>query len=104
MTDASNAAQPPQSPPAQPEPSHGVLAALRAATAPTHQAVERLPIMARLNSPAVTAADYCRYLRAMARVYGSLEPPLYAAVGAGLSPARVEALGCCLQQYFVTNF
>ncbi|MBP2669990.1 MAG: hypothetical protein H6Q85_56 [candidate division NC10 bacterium] len=40
----------------------------------------------------------------MARVYGSLEPPLYAAVGAGLSPARVEALGCCLQQYFVTNF
>jgi magnesium chelatase accessory protein len=93
MTDAINAAQPTQSPPAQPEPSRGVLAALRAATAPTHAAVERLPIMARLTSPAVTAADYCRYLRAMARVYGSLEPPLYAAVGAGLSLARVDALG-----------
>jgi heme oxygenase len=55
--------------------------------------VERLPIMTRLTSPAVTVADYGRYLRAIARVYGSLEPPLFATLAAGLTPAQVKALG-----------
>ena len=38
-------------------------------------------------------ADYCRYLSAMALVYGGLEPGLFAALTAGLSRQWVAALG-----------
>lgn len=70
-----------------------LIAALRTATAATHQAVEDLPDMARLTSAAVTVADYRRYLPRIARVYATLEPPLYAALAVALSPVRVAALG-----------
>lgn len=71
----------------------GLIGALRSATAPIHQAVERLPVMVRLTSPAVDPADYRRYLSAMARVYGGLEPGLFAAVAVGLPGKGVALLG-----------
>ena len=49
---------------------------LRHATAKTHQAVERLPLMARLTSPSVTREDYLDYLHALAEVYAALEGSL----------------------------
>ncbi|CRI65388.1 Heme oxygenase-like protein [Thiocapsa sp. KS1] len=49
---------------------------LRHATAETHQAVERLPLMARLTSPSVTREDYLDYLHALADVYAALEDSL----------------------------
>ncbi|RKT43626.1 biliverdin-producing heme oxygenase [Thiocapsa rosea] len=49
---------------------------LRHATAGTHQAVERLPLMARLTSPSVTREDYLDYLQALAEVYAALEGSL----------------------------
>jgi heme oxygenase len=49
---------------------------LRQATAETHQAVERLPLMARLTSPTVTRVDYLDYLHALADVYAALEGSL----------------------------
>ena len=51
--------------------------------------------MVRLTSPDVGPADYRRYLTAMARVYGGLEPPLFAVVAAELPDAAVAAL--CLR-------
>ncbi|WP_295393550.1 biliverdin-producing heme oxygenase [uncultured Thiodictyon sp.] len=65
-----------------PEPAPRLIVALRLATAPIHAAVERLPAMVRLTGPGVSRVDYCRYLSTMAQVYGTLEPPLYAALGA----------------------
>lgn len=77
-----------------PAPPPSLIAALRIATAPIHEAVERLPAMVRLTGPDVTLADYRRYLSTMAQVYGTLEPPLYAALGApGRRPAPPAALG-----------
>lgn len=52
--------------------------ALRRATAGAHAAVERLPLMCRLTSPAVTREDYRDYLQVMAGLYAPLEPSLYA--------------------------
>ncbi|SDX46938.1 biliverdin-producing heme oxygenase [Thiocapsa roseopersicina] len=49
---------------------------LRHATAETHDAVERLPLMARLTSPSVTREDYLDYLHALAEVYAALEGSL----------------------------
>ncbi len=49
---------------------------LRRATAESHQAVERLPLMARLTSPTVTRDDYLKYLHALADVYAALEGSL----------------------------
>ncbi len=49
---------------------------LRHATAETHQAVERLPLMARLTSPSVTREDYLDYLYALADVYDAVEGSL----------------------------
>ncbi|HSO81351.1 biliverdin-producing heme oxygenase [Thiocapsa sp.] len=49
---------------------------LRHATAETHEAVERLPLMARLTSPSVTREDYLDYLHALAGVYAALEGSL----------------------------
>jgi heme oxygenase (biliverdin-IX-beta and delta-forming) len=72
--------------PASPSPP-GLLSALRLATAAAHASVERLPAMERLTSAAVTLDDYRGYLCAIARLYGTLEPPLYAALRAGLPPA-----------------
>jgi heme oxygenase len=46
---------------------------LRRATAETHQAVERLPLMTRLTSPTVAREDYLDYLHALAEVYAALE-------------------------------
>jgi len=85
----------------------GLIVALRLATAATHQAVELLPGMVRLTGPDPSPADYRRYLRLMARVYGTLEPSLYAALSApgapgasaadrrspGLAAERIAALG-----------
>ncbi len=64
----------------------GLLETLRLATAQAHAAVERLPAMARLTSSEVTLADYRGYLCAIARLYGTLEAPLYAALRSGLPP------------------
>jgi heme oxygenase len=49
---------------------------LRHATAELHQAVERLPLMARLTSPSVTREDYLDFLHALADVYAALEGSL----------------------------
>ncbi len=43
--------------------------------------------MSRLTSSEVTIADYRDYLRAIAGVYGNLEPALYRALRIGLPPA-----------------
>lgn len=43
--------------------------------------------MARLTSSEVTIRDYRGYLRAIAKVYGTLEPALYRALRIGLPPA-----------------
>ncbi|HYN77120.1 MAG TPA: biliverdin-producing heme oxygenase [Lamprocystis sp. (in: g-proteobacteria)] len=72
-----------------------LVGALRSATAPIHQAVERLPVMARLTSPAVGPVDYRRYLAAMAGVYGGMEPTLFATLAASLPSERIAAL--CLR-------
>ncbi|WP_295456595.1 biliverdin-producing heme oxygenase [uncultured Thiodictyon sp.] len=83
-------------PPRSPEPTPSLIVALRLATAPIHEAVERLPGMVRLTGPDVTLADYRRYLSTMAQVYGTLEPPLYAALGAlcgGPASTRPVTLG-----------
>lgn len=69
----------------------GLLVALRLATAATHQAVELLPGMVRLTGPDPSPADYRRYLRLMARVYGTLEPSLYAALSAPRAPGAGAA-------------
>jgi heme oxygenase len=53
---------------------------LRHATAETHQAVERLPLMAKLTSPSVTREDYLDYLYALADVYDALEGSLLGAL------------------------
>ncbi|NCC28183.1 MAG: biliverdin-producing heme oxygenase [Gammaproteobacteria bacterium] len=53
---------------------------LRQATAEMHQAVERLPLMARLTSPTVTREDYLEYLHALAEVYAALEGRLLGAL------------------------
>lgn len=63
-----------------------LIVALRLATAATHQAVELLPGMVRLTGADPSPADYRRYLRLMARVYGTLEPSLYAALSAAGAP------------------
>jgi heme oxygenase (biliverdin-IX-beta and delta-forming) len=81
--------------PFPPKVSAGLVGALRSATASIHHAVEELPVMVRLTSPAVGPADYRRYLVAMAGVYGSMEPPLFAVVTAGLPAPAVTAL--CLR-------
>lgn len=62
------------------------IVALRHATAEDHAAVEGLPVMAALMAPTVTWEDYRRYLERMARVYGTLEPPLLACREAALGP------------------
>lgn len=72
--------------PARPAPGN-LLTALRLTTAAAHASVERLPPMAVLTSPRVTLADYRGYLQAIARLYGTLEPPHFAALRAGLPPA-----------------
>lgn len=60
-------------------PSVGPLSvALRQATARAHEAVERLPLMARLTSPAVTWRDYRHYLHQLAGLYARLEGGLLA--------------------------
>ncbi len=58
---------------------------LRSATADLHAAVERLPVMVALMAPAVTRADYRRYLLLMAKVYGALEPPIYSVLESELA-------------------
>jgi heme oxygenase len=68
-----------------------LIVALRLATAATHQAVELLPGMVRLTGPDPSPADYRRYLRLMARVYGTLEPSLYAALSAPGAPGTGAA-------------
>jgi heme oxygenase (biliverdin-IX-beta and delta-forming) len=57
---------------------------LRQETADLHRAVECLPIMARLTSKSVTRDDYLDYLRALAGVYATVEPSLFAALDEGL--------------------
>jgi heme oxygenase len=57
----------------EPATSERLAVVLRQATAETHQAVERLPLMTRLTSPTVTREDYLDYLHALAEVYASLE-------------------------------
>ncbi len=71
-----------------------LLARLRRATVELHESVERLPLMAALTAPTVTRADYRRYLARMTQVYGTLEPPLFAALDARLAahPELVPAL------------
>jgi heme oxygenase (biliverdin-IX-beta and delta-forming) len=71
----------------------GLIGALRSATAYQHQAVEYLPVMLRLTSATVTPEDYRQYLSAIAAVYGTVEPALFAALAAGLPPERVSVLG-----------
>ena len=63
-----------------------LIVALRLATAATHQAVERLPGMVRVTGPDPSLADYRRYVRLMARVYGTLEASLYGALSAPVAP------------------
>lgn len=63
-----------------------LIATLRRATAPQHAAVEALPAMVALMSPAVTWDDYGSYLQRMTRVYGALEPGLLAVLDEGLAP------------------
>lgn len=63
-----------------PETSARLAVVLRRATAETHHAVERLPLMARLTSPTVTRDDYLDYLHALAEVYAALEGSLLAAL------------------------
>lgn len=81
--------------PEQPNPvrngtAHASLAvALRLATAEAHEAIEALPIMRRLTSRAVTAADYRRYLHAIEEVYSVVETALFN----DLDPALRERLG-----------
>ena len=62
--------------------NHALIVALRLATAPIHDAVERLPGMLRLMGPDVTMADYHRFLLRLGRLYGSLEPACYAVLEA----------------------
>lgn len=69
-------------------PPGALLTELRVRTFAAHDAVERLPAMAVLTSPVVTLADYRGYLREIARIYGSLEPPHFAALRAYLPSAR----------------
>ena len=63
--------------------------ALRLATAAAHAAIEQLPIMLRLTSPAVTRDDYRFYLRVLGVLYITLETALYN----GLDAALRERLG-----------
>lgn len=51
--------------------------ALRQATAEAHAAVERLPIMVWLTSPAVTRDGYRQYLHALVGLYATLETAFY---------------------------
>ncbi|EGV16730.1 biliverdin-producing heme oxygenase [Thiocapsa marina] len=60
----------------RPATSERLAVVLRRATAETHQAVERLPLMTRLTSPTVTRNDYLDYLHALADVYAALEDSL----------------------------
>jgi heme oxygenase len=60
----------------RPATSERLAVVLRRATAETHQAVERLPLMTRLTSPTVTREDYLDYLNALADVYAALEDSL----------------------------
>jgi heme oxygenase (biliverdin-IX-beta and delta-forming) len=60
----------------RPATSERLAVVLRRATAETHQAVERLPLMTRLTSPTVTREDYLEYLQALADVYAALEVSL----------------------------
>jgi heme oxygenase len=60
----------------RPATSERLAVVLRRATAETHQAVERLPLMTRLTSPTVTREDYLDYLHALADVYAALEDSL----------------------------
>ncbi|WP_296808136.1 biliverdin-producing heme oxygenase [Thiocapsa sp.] len=60
----------------QPATSARLAILLRRATAETHEAVERLPLMTRLTSPTVTREDYLDYLQALAEVYAALEGSL----------------------------
>lgn len=58
-------------------PGPGLAIALRHATAEAHAAIERLPMMSRLTSSAVTREDYLQYLRTFASIYAPLEQQLY---------------------------
>ncbi|UHD18320.1 biliverdin-producing heme oxygenase [Thiocapsa bogorovii] len=60
----------------RPATSERLAVVLRRATAETHEAVERLPLMTRLTSPTVTREDYLKYLHALADVYAALEDGL----------------------------
>jgi len=81
---AVNAPDPGHAPPSTVPGTEPLIRALRRATAEDHAAVERLPVMAALMAPTVTWDDYRRYLERMARVYGTLEPPLLASLDAAL--------------------
>jgi heme oxygenase (biliverdin-IX-beta and delta-forming) len=50
---------------------------LRRATADTHEAVEKLPIMHRLTSDAVTGEDYLHYLTVLAGLYAMVETAIF---------------------------
>jgi heme oxygenase (biliverdin-IX-beta and delta-forming) len=75
---SNHAPQTPEKPP--------LITALRLATAPIHEAVERLPGMERMMGPTVTSADYHGFLIRLARLYGSLEPACYAALEVAGTP------------------
>lgn len=60
-----------------PHPHLDLALALRRATAGIHAEVERLPLMERLNSEAVTLDDYRQYLRAIVTIHAPLEDSLY---------------------------
>lgn len=63
--------------PAMPHHQLDLALALRRATAGIHAEIERLPLMERLNSDAVTLDDYRRYLRAIFTIHAPLEASLY---------------------------
>ena len=50
---------------------------MKEATAPVHQALEKLPLSASLTSPAVTLEDYKNYLLRMLPVLQDLEQNIY---------------------------
>ncbi|MCK7582898.1 MAG: biliverdin-producing heme oxygenase [Chromatiales bacterium] len=64
-------------PPSTRQPRLDLALALRRATAGIHAEIERLPLMARLNSDAATLDDYRRYLRTIAILHAPLEGTLY---------------------------
>lgn len=70
--------------PSTPPPHLDLALALRRATAGIHAEIERLPLMARLNSDTVTLDDYRQYLRVIVTIHAPLEGWLYARLDADM--------------------